>query len=211
MPSITTIIIFASAAFVLNATPGPSMLYALSHSLARGRKAGFASAFGLATGNMCHVLLNAFGLSYLFVKFPMLREIIKYAGAIYLAYLGIMYIYNSRKSMNTNLPKNDEEIPESLFPLYRKGIIVEFLNPKTALFYISTLSQFVDPARGSTCIQMVILGLCVPSTALCVDLSVSFFAGTFRNKILNGRFRNKIHEVVAGSFLILMSVFVLLI
>lgn len=211
MPSITTIIIFASAAFVLNATPGPSMLYALSHSLARGKKAGFSSAFGLATGNMCHVFLNAFGFSYLFVKFPILREIIKYAGAIYLAYLGIMYIYNSRKSMDTNLPQNDEEISASLFPLYKKGIIVEFLNPKTALFYISTLPQFVDSTRGSTCTQMIILGLCVPLTALCVDCTVSFFAGTFRNKVLNGKFRNRVHEVVAGFFLLLMSIFILLI
>lgn len=185
------------------------MLYALSHSLARGRNAGFASAFGLATGNTLHVCLNAFGFSYLLVKYPLLLNIIKLAGAIYLFYLGIVYIINSKKSFNPSFSQENSS-DKSLISLYKKGILVEFLNPKTALFYISVLPQFVNTDKGSVVAQMIILGLCVPITALFVDLSVSFFADAIKNKVMSGRFKNKYHEVFSGMLLIVLSITVII-
>ncbi len=185
------------------------MLYALSHAIAAGKKAGYASAFGLATGNSFHVLLNAFGLSFLFVRYPVLCTIIKYAGALYLLYLGGTYINNSRKKLATDLPDEKTHVSVKAISYYNKGIVVEFLNPKTALFYISILPQFINPDKGSLTMQMLMLGICVPTTALFVDLSVSYFAGTLKTRILAGKFRNKIHEVVSGVLLIAMGGFLL--
>jgi len=210
MPDFNTVVIFALAALILNATPGPSMLYALSHSMARGKQAGFASAFGLATGNILHVLLNAFGFSYLFANYPIICTVLKYVGAVYLLYLGVVYIVNSRKDLNASLDTRRGEETGSLVPLYRKGIIVEFLNPKTALFYISVLPQFINPSKGSITAQIIVLGACVPTTALMVDITVSYFAGTFKDKVLSGRFKNRHHEVFSGMILISMSLLVVL-
>lgn len=204
MPDIATLFIFASAAFVLNATPGPSILYVISHSLAGGRTAGYASAFGLATGSAFHVILNALGISYLFIAYPNFYIVVKFFGAAYLLYLGYAYLIHSRK--NEEFTVREDRISQiKMFSLYKKAIAVEFLNPKTALFYISMLPAFVDQEKGNIALQMIMLGLCVPITALFVDVTVSYFSDMLKQRVLAKKIKNKYHEVFSGILLIVLA------
>jgi threonine/homoserine/homoserine lactone efflux protein len=129
--------IFLPAAVVLAALPGPGMLYVLARSLRGGRPEGLASSFGTAAGGMLHVVAGAFGLSAILARSASAFLIIKYLGAAYLLYLGI----RSLCSAQTDLPlENPGKAGASPF---LQGIVTEMLNPKTALFFLAFIPQFI--------------------------------------------------------------------
>ena len=154
MPTLETLMAFSAAAIAITLAPGPSMLYVTSRSIVHGRTAGIWSALGLATGLLIHTASASLGLSAIFIYSPLAFFVIKYLGATYLIYLGIqmLLIKKSLSLIPTTSP------PLSSLRIYGQGIITEILNPKTALFFLSFLPQFVDPLQGSPATQMMILG-----------------------------------------------------
>src|SRR5438045_1870273 len=145
IPATANIGLFLGAALVLLLIPGPAVLYIVARSAEQGRMAGFISDLGIHSATMVHVLAAALGLSALLASSALAFSIVKYAGAGYLIYIGVRRILS-----RTDTPAAQLELPRrSLGRLYRDGFVVNLLNPKTALFFLAFLPQFVDPSRGA--------------------------------------------------------------
>ena len=169
----------AVSGLALSLSPGPSMFYVLSRSVGQSRAAGLASSLGLAVGGIILALLSALGLQAVVERWPTLLPLTQTLGGLYLAYLGFGMIREARQSAELT-PAEVEADP--LVHVFRQGVLVEALNPKTALFLISFVPQFVDPAGGDTRWQLVVLGILVPLTAVPCDLFVSFFGGAVADR-----------------------------
>jgi threonine/homoserine/homoserine lactone efflux protein len=180
----TRFFVFLSAALLLAAAPGPGMLYVLARSLAGGKREGVLSAVGTFCGGMVHVVAAAAGVSVVLAQSALAFSAVKYAGAAYLCFLGIRMILQARK--------DDEPLvltSSARNPLWQ-GITTEVLNPKTALFFLSFIPQFVDHSRGQVFLQFVILGTISVSLNTTADLIVTVLAGPLGNKIRSSaRFR----------------------
>jgi threonine/homoserine/homoserine lactone efflux protein len=174
VPSSTSIGLFALAAALLLLTPGPAVLFIVARSVEQGRIAGLASVFGITTGTLVHVLASTLGLSALLTSSAVAFAVVKYAGAAYLLYMGVRRIVS-----RTGPPAPSLDLPRrSLRRLYRDGFIVNLLNPKTALFFLAFLPQFVDPSRGSVPFQIAFLGLLFTIMGLMSDGLYALVAGT---------------------------------
>ena len=174
IPSATSIGVFAVAATLLLLTPGPAVLYVVARSVEQGRIAGLASVFGITTGTLVHVLASTLGLSALLASSAIAFALVKYAGAAYLIYMGVRRILK-----RADAPASTLKLPKrSLGRLYRDGFIVNLLNPKTALFFLAFLPQFVDPARGAVPVQIAFLGLLFTLMGLTSDGLYAMVAGT---------------------------------
>ena len=164
MPPLSSMLLFMGAALALLLVPGPAVLYITTRSMTQGRRAGLVSALGVAAGSTVHVLAAALGLSALLASSALAFSVVKYAGAAYLVYLGV------RRIVTREPAQPAAETPRaSLSSLFRQGVLVNLLNPKTALFFLAFLPQFVDPARGATAAQVVFLGLVFSVMGLTTD------------------------------------------
>jgi threonine/homoserine/homoserine lactone efflux protein len=174
IPNATSIGVFAVAATSLLLTPGPAVLYIVSRSVEQGRIAGLASVCGITTGTLVHVLAAALGLSALLASSALAFAVVKYAGAGYLIYIGVRRILSRADTVaaQMDLPRR------SLGRLYRDGFVVNLLNPKTALFFLAFLPQFVDPSRGAVAFQIAFLGLLFTLMGLMSDGLYALVAGT---------------------------------
>ncbi|HET9364153.1 MAG TPA: LysE family translocator [Candidatus Angelobacter sp.] len=172
MPEKTAFLTFLFAAFMLNIAPGPDMLYVIGRSLGQGRKAGIVSALGIFVGCWVHILGAAFGIAALLRSSPVAFNVVRYAGAAYLVYLGIKIIAQ-RSNLAQQQPK-----PASLASIFRQGVITNVLNPKVALFFLAFLPQFVDAHRGSVVWQILLLGLIFNVGGTAVNLGVAYAGGT---------------------------------
>jgi threonine/homoserine/homoserine lactone efflux protein len=152
MIPLDTWLLFVVACIALAATPGPNLLYIVSRTLVQGRPAGFVSLAGTLTGLLVHVLAAAFGLSALLLAVPMAYDVVRFAGAAYLAWLA----WQTWRSPSPEA--RDAIAPARLFALWRDGAATGILNPKVALFQIALFPQFVDPAQGSVLAQSLTLG-----------------------------------------------------
>jgi len=174
IPNATSIGVFSVAAILLLLTPGPAVLYIVARSVEQGRIAGLASVCGITTGTLVHVLAAALGLSALLASSALAFAVVKYAGAGYLIYIGVRRILS-----RTDTPAAQIELPRrSLGRLYRDGFVVNLLNPKTALFFLAFLPQFVDPSRGAVAFQIAFLGLLFTLMGLTSDGLYALVAGT---------------------------------
>jgi threonine/homoserine/homoserine lactone efflux protein len=174
IPNAASIGVFSVAAVLLLLTPGPAVLYIVARSVEQGRIAGLASVCGITTGTLVHVLAAALGLSALLASSALAFAVVKFAGAGYLVYIGVKRILSRR-----NTPTTRTELPRrSLSRLYRDGFIVNLLNPKTALFFLAFLPQFVDPSRGAVVSQIAFLGLLFTLMGLTSDALYALVAGT---------------------------------
>lgn len=198
MPSLETIIVVTLAGLALSASPGPSMLYVLSRSIGQSHGAGYASAAGLAAGGMLLALAAALGLSALFAASTMAYTAVKVGGAAYLCYLGIDMIASKSEPMDAL----QEVHRSSLWRIFYQGVAVEVFNPKTILFFIAFIPQFVDAGIGSVPLQMLVLGLLVPLTAVPSDIIVATMGGSLAAKISAHRTGQTILKWVGGLFLI---------
>lgn len=153
MPDFSTLILFAGAAFVLTATPGPDMLLIASRSISQGRSAGFLTYAGIAAGTYCHALAAGLGLSQLFVAVPVAYEIVRWVGCAYLLYLA----YRTLRSESSAFAPSSALGKLSDRRIFAEGLLTNLLNPKMALFVLALFPQFVDPASGSLLLQMVVL------------------------------------------------------
>ncbi|MBA3604974.1 MAG: LysE family translocator [Acidimicrobiia bacterium] len=154
MPSASTLVLFCSAALVLLVIPGPSVLYIVTRSIDQGQRAGLVSVLGTHAGSLVHIAAAAFGLSALIVSSALAFSAVKYLGAAYLVWLGI------RRWRAGDLGGfGAERSPMATAHLFRQGFVVSTLNPKTAIFFLAFLPQFVDPDRGAVTAQVLVLGL----------------------------------------------------
>jgi threonine/homoserine/homoserine lactone efflux protein len=168
--------IFLVATVTLNLTPGPDMMYVLARSIGQGRVAGIVSVLGGSTGRLLHTLAAAFGLSALLLSSPGALDFIKYAGALYLVYLGLRALTEREDASPLVRPERT-----SLRSIYRQGFITNALNPTVALFFLAFLPQFVDSARGSIAGQMILLGLVFTASATFWSAGVAMLAGSVGN------------------------------
>lgn len=207
MPTLETLLLVTVAAAIMNALPGPSQLYVVTRTIALGRGAGFASASGLASGAVVHVVLAAKGLTALMAATPALFDVVRWIGAAYLIWLGIA---TWREKDDANPSEVGKPVARrSPWHLFRQGFIIEVLNPKTALFFLAFLPQFVSPASPAPGLEMLILGLLVPLTALPVDLAIAFGASAALSRLGGNPAVSRLRRWLAGSVLVGLGLFVL--
>jgi len=175
VPEVHTFVIFAAASAAFLAVPGPSVIYIVSRSLAEGRTAGIVSALGIQAGGLVHVTAATIGVSALLASSAVAFSIVKYAGAAYLIYLGI------RRLLEGEQPEQAvEDRRAGRRRLFWQGVLVNSLNPKTALFFLAFLPQFVDPARGAVAPQVLALGVLFLVLAILSDSTYALVAGSVR-------------------------------
>ena len=201
MLDISHLPIFLLAALILLLTPGPAVLYIIARSLDQGRLAGFISVLSIETGNFVHVLAATLGLSVLLASSPLAFSIIKYLGAAYLVYLGIRRLLFKESAIQAEAARSD-----SLGKIYRQGVTVAVLNPKTALFFIAFLPQFVDSTRGSVALQLLTLGCLFVLMAVCTDSAYSFLAGTAGRWLKGAPAFLRFERYVAGGIYIALGI-----
>jgi threonine/homoserine/homoserine lactone efflux protein len=178
--------LFLTAALLLAIAPGPGMLYVLARSLAGGRREGVLSSLGTLLGGMVHVLAAAAGVSLILARSAVAFATVKYAGAAYLGFLGIRMILDARRDPDSMSVK----LSTSARNPFWQGIATEVLNPKTALFFLSFIPQFVNRDLGHVFWQFVILGSISVGLNTSADLAVTFFAGPLGERIRSSaRFR----------------------
>lgn len=202
MPSYETIVLVTLAGLALSASPGPSMLYVLSRSIGQDRSAGLMSAAGLATGGLVHAVAAAAGLSAIFAYSESLYRLVTTLGAGYLVYLGVQ-TYLSR---NEEMGRAEEVRSQPLWRIFWQGVLVEVLNPKTALFFLAFLPQFVNREAETIVMQMLILGMLVPLTAVPSDLVVAFTGGTIARRVSANRTLASALNCLAALFLVGLGV-----
>jgi threonine/homoserine/homoserine lactone efflux protein len=166
-----TLLLFAAASVVLALTPGPNVFYLLSRTLCQGTRAGFVSLAGTMSGVGLHMLAAAFGLSVVLIAVPFAFEAIKLAGAAYLLWMA----WSTIREGGGFSPKPMAPAPDAV--LFRQALLTGILNPKVALFYLSLLPQFIDPARGSVLAQGLLLGTVQLLVALPIDGAWVLLAG----------------------------------
>lgn len=171
MPTYATLTAFALATLAIVALPGPSVAFVVTRSLEHGRRAGLYSVLGIETGAALHVAAASAGLAAVLQRSPEAHTTLRWVGAAYLIGLAVQQFRRG---------KGDEGLARSVaspLRMYRDGVLVDLLNPKTALFFVAFLPQFVDPARGSVARQVTVLGLCFVLLALVCDGGYAFAAG----------------------------------
>ncbi|HEX6398965.1 MAG TPA: LysE family translocator [Actinomycetota bacterium] len=201
MPSPETFAAFAAASIALLVVPGPSVLYIVTRSAHQGRSAGLVSVLGIHTGSVVHVVAAALGVSAVLASSVVAFGVVKYAGAAYLIWLGVRA-----------LRRPDEPVPEGAAPprslrrIYAQGVVVNVLNPKTALFFLAFLPQFVDVSRGSVPAQVLVLGVTFIALGFVSDGTYALLAARISRSI-RGRARwARLHRWVPGVTYIALGV-----
>ena len=176
MPSSSTLALFAVAAVTLLVIPGPAVLYIVTRSVDQGRAAGLASVCGVHVGTLVHVAAAALGLSALLVSSATAYHAVRWLGAAYLVWLGI------RRLLAKDEPSGSVNGPRAsrlgLGRIFAQGVVVNVLNPKTALFFLAFLPQFVDVSRGSVPFQVVVFGVAFVLLGLVSDGTYALLAST---------------------------------
>jgi threonine/homoserine/homoserine lactone efflux protein len=192
MPDATTFALFAVACVAFLAIPGPSVFYIVTRSLVQGRRAGVTSMLGVQAGGLVHVVAAAFGLSALIASSAAAFTVVKYAGAAYLVFLGL------RKLLGREPDAPELETgPASPGRLFAHGVIINVLNPKTALFFLAFLPQFVDPSAGPVAPQMLVLGLMLVSIGVFSDGTYALLAASIGNRL---KARRRLERISGAVF-----------
>lgn len=171
----TTFLIFIIACLVLLVVPGPAVLYITARSVDQGRMAGMVSVLGIHLGTTVHVLFAVIGLSALLLTSALAFTVVKYLGAAYLIYLGLKRIFGQAGG------EQQEVNREPLTRIFWEGVVVNILNPKTALFFLAFLPQFVEPAGGMIALQVIVLGTVFIVLGIVTDGAYALLAGMAAN------------------------------
>jgi threonine/homoserine/homoserine lactone efflux protein len=197
MPSWSTIAVFLAAGLVLVVVPGPNIFYIVARGVHQGRRAGLVSALGVETGTLVHVAAAALGLSALLASSAAAFTLVKYAGAAYLLWLGLRTLLARDGAHQATTPT-----PASLRAVFWQGVTVNVLNPKTTLFFLAFLPQFVDPTRGSVGLQILSLGCLLTALGLTSDCAYALLAGGVGTLLKeSARFRAVERWVVGTTYL----------
>jgi threonine/homoserine/homoserine lactone efflux protein len=197
----TRFALFLSAALLLALTPGPGILYVLGRTLNGGRREGALSCLGTFAGGSVHVLGAALGLSAVLATSATAFQVVRYAGAAYLVYLGINMI------RNRDLKQEFESEARRSHQHVLQGITTEVLNPKTALFFLSFIPQFVSVSRGHVTLQFLFLGTISVALNTLVDLAVVLFAGTLAQQLKNKPKFNRRQRTASGAGMIGLGIY----
>lgn len=165
LPSLPLLLAFVAAALVLAVTPGPAVLYIVTRTLSQGRTAGLASVAGVALGNLMNAAVASLGLAVVLLASELAFALIRYAGAAYLVWLGIQALRAPRAIDAPQAPR-----AVAAWRVFREGVVVALLNPKTTLFFAAFLPQFIDPTRGATA-QALSLSVLFVGIAACSDMA----------------------------------------
>jgi threonine/homoserine/homoserine lactone efflux protein len=181
-PDSTSLWLFCLAALALLAIPGPAVLYIVVQSAEQGRKVGLASVGGVHIGSLVHVAAATAGVSALIVASALAFDVVKYAGAAYLVYLGVRKLLEREEEVE--VPVERRAVLQRAFV---RGAVVNVLNPKTALFFLAFLPQFVNTDRGGVWSQVLVLGLTFIALGLVSDSLYALAAGTVGNLLRRKR------------------------
>ncbi|HSK25652.1 MAG TPA: LysE family translocator [Jiangellales bacterium] len=198
MPTASTLLVFAAATLALLLVPGPSVVYVVARSLEHGRAAGLTSMLGIETGALLHVAAAAAGLTALLASSDLAFSVVKYAGAAYLIGMGVRQVVRRHVAVTQH-----GAVPSaaSRLQLFRDGVLVDLLNPKTGLFFLAFLPQFVDPARGAVATQVLALGLLFVALAAVTDGAYAVVAGGLAGRLSRSvTGRRRIDRTTAGVY-----------
>jgi threonine/homoserine/homoserine lactone efflux protein len=201
VPDASKLALFVPAALALLVVPGPAVLYIVTQSASRGRRAGLVSMLGIETGALVHIAAAALGLSAVVASSAVAFSVVKYAGAAYLVVLGVRRLL-AREGVVEAEPRPERTTGR----LYRQGIVVNVLNPKTALFFLAFLPQFVDTSNGPAAVQLVVLGLLFVVLAALSDGAWALVAGTAGGRLRGSRRWLRRERFVSGGVLIGLGV-----
>jgi threonine/homoserine/homoserine lactone efflux protein len=174
----TNFTLFLLAALVIAAVPGPGIFYVAARTLSGGKSAGIASTFGTALGGLVHLIAGGLGVSAIILASAELFTVLKFAGALYLVWLGIKTFREARDL----LPQ--QAIAVRTHHVFREGVLVEALNPKTAAFFLAFIPQFIDPTGGYVALQFMALGLISVALNTLADVVVVMTAATARTSLM---------------------------
>ena len=194
MPDPSRLALFVGAALLLLVVPGPSVLYIVTQSVSHGRRAGIVSVAGITTGTLVHIAAATVGLSALLASSALAFDVVKYLGAAYLIAVGIRRLAGWERESGERARDTRD-----LGRLYRQGIVVNTLNPKTALFFLAFLPQFVDPGRGTPWLQILALGLLFATLGFFSDGVWALVAGTLGERLRRSRRFPAAQRYVSGS------------
>lgn len=193
------LIYFIAASAALTLLPGPDILFVLTQSISQGKKAGVATASGLCTGVLVHTTAAALGISALIYKSALAFELVKYAGAVYLLYLAWSAFRENGELISSAPVRGNNS-----FALYKRGIFMNVLNPKVALFFLAFLPQFINVSAGNIPVQMIFLGVIFMIQAWLIFSAISVFAGAIGDKLFQKKGISKyINWGKAGIFTLL--------
>jgi threonine/homoserine/homoserine lactone efflux protein len=196
-------LLFFMAALVLAITPGPGIFYVLARSLAGGRREGIESSLGTFVGGLFHVVAAALGISAILAASAVAFHTVKYAGAAYLVFLGV-------KMIRTRNAELDVAVSPSSKNAFGQGILTEALNPKTALFFLSFIPQFIASHAGHVFLQFIILGATSVILNTAADLVVVLAAAPLERKLkYSPKFRSR-QRVASGVGMIGLGAYVAL-
>jgi threonine/homoserine/homoserine lactone efflux protein len=198
------LVLFLAAALILAITPGPGIFYVLARTLAGGRREGIHSSLGTFVGGLFHVFAAALGVSAILAASAVAFHTVKYAGAAYLIWLGIRMIRTRHAEMIATAAAAPSQ------RAFHQGIVTEALNPKTALFFLSFIPQFVAPDRGHLFVQFILLGAISVILNTAADLAVVLLAVPLERKLKSSpRLRSR-QRVASGAGMITLGAYVAL-
>lgn len=201
LPSHSSLLIFVSAAALLLAIPGPAIFYIVGRSIGHSRSAGLVSALGIGVGTLVHTVAAAVGLSALLVSSATAFSVVKYLGAAYLIYLGVQKLRRHESfDASPDAPRT------TITRVFAQGIVVNVLNPKTALFFFAFLPQFIDPARGHVATQILSLGILFACMGTFSDSLWAYFSGTVAHRLRGNPRWMRTQRYVSGGMLISLGV-----
>jgi threonine/homoserine/homoserine lactone efflux protein len=198
MPSASALALFCLASLALAVVPGPAVTYIVMHSVDKGRRAGLASAAGVASGGLVHVAAATAGLSALIASSATAFTVVKLVGAVYLIVIGI------RRMIGADDSEQVQPTPKPLAQLYRQGVIVNIFNPKTALFFLAFLPQFVD-TNASVPPQVALLGLVFAAIAFASDCCYALVADLFASRLRRSDRGRWIRRYVSGGIFVALG------
>jgi len=178
VPSPGTLALFAVTALGVLLIPGPAVTYLVARSIDQGRAAGLASVAGLGLGPLAHVVAATLGVSAIVASSAIAFSVLKYLGAAYLIAIGIRTWLRNDHAAPVHGDEPQAITRGDLWKAFRQGVVVNVLNPKTALFFLAFLPQFVDPAAGAAWLQLFVLGTSFVVLGLCTDGGYAVLAST---------------------------------
>jgi threonine/homoserine/homoserine lactone efflux protein len=203
MPDAATFALFAAACLAFLVIPGPSVFYIVTRSLVQGRRAGVTSMLGVQVGGLVHVVAAAFGISALIASSAAAFTVVKYAGAAYLVFLGVRKL----------LARGEADVPADVYErasgshLFWHGVVVNVLNPKTALFFLAFLPQFVDPSAGQVAPQMLVLGTLLVMLGVLSDGTYALLAAGAGNRLRSAVAARRRLDRLSGGVFVGLGVF----
>src|SRR5512134_3135142 len=193
MVELSQLYFFMGASLALLLVPGPAVLYITARSANQGRLAGLVSVLAIETANFAQAVAATLGLSAILLSSALAFDVVKYLGAAYLIYLGVRKLL-----VREEAAESGEIKPESLTRIYWQGLVVNLLNPKTALFFFAFLPQFVDPGKGNVTGQTLLLGAIFVGMGMITDTSYALLASSLADRLRGSRHFQKGQRYFAG-------------